>query len=300
MSLPISVVILTKDEKIHIRRCLEKLQPLTPERIIVVDSFSTDGTQGIAQEMGAEVVEHIWPGNQALQFNWAIDNLSITSEWILRIDADEYLTDELIEELRTLLPALPDDTTALVFSLGRAFMGRVLKHGIVNGVCMVRMFRRGYARYENRIMDEHLMILSGKIHTCRNKFIDDNMMPLSFFISKHNNYANREAALSLYSEINSTLSKNSGKLAKQVEKKRSSKDLYARLPLFWRSFGYFLYRYIIKLGFLDGKEGFLWDFLQGLWYRILVDAKILEIKRRSGNNPDKIRKILKHEYGIDS
>lgn len=296
--LDLTVIILTKDEHLHIARCLENVNQIA-KKVYVVDCFSTDGTQEIARSLGAEVVERAWPGNQAEQFNWALDNLPIDTEWILRLDADEYLTDELITELNSIIPDLSSSISAIVFPLGRAFMGRILKHGIVNGISMIRMFRKGKARYERRIMDEHLQILDGETITVKNKFVDDNRMPLSYFISKHNAYATREAALLVSSEYElNTPNNGNAKYADNVAAKRGQKDTYARMPLFWRSLGYFLYRYIFKLGFLDGKEGFLWDFLQGWWYRTLVDAKVYEIKRKCGNDPAKIRSCLQEEYGI--
>ncbi len=294
----VTVIILTYNEEIHIRRCLENVNRFA-SRVIVVDCFSTDKTADIAKELGAEVIEHKWPGNQAEQFNWALDNLQISTEWVLRLDADEYLTPELIEELYQILPRMDKEISALVFPLGRAFMGRVLKHGIVNGVSMIRMFRKGKARYEKRVMDEHLQIVSGKTYICKNKFIDDNRMPLGYFVAKHNNYSVREAALLLDAEynINSETEQNS-EFAREVQAKRAQKAKYAKMPLFWRAFGYFVYRYIIKLGFLDGKEGFLWDFLQGWWYRTLVDAKVFEIKKTCGNDREKIKDYLLSQYNI--
>lgn len=293
--LDLTAIILTKDECLHIARCLENVNRIA-KKIFVIDCHSTDGTQDIARSLGAEVIEHDWPGNQAAQFNWALDNLPIDTEWILRLDADEYLTDELIKELETYVPDAPEDVSALVLPLGRAFMGRVLKHGIVNGVSMIRMFRRGKARYENRIMDEHLQVLEGATHTCKHQFIDDNRMPLRHFIAKHNAYADREARLLLEQEFGNAEIEEG--YADSVKSKRGQKAMYARMPLFWRAFGYFCYRYFIKLGFLDGKEGFLWDFLQGWWYRTLVDAKVYEIKRKSEGKPERIRAILKDEYNI--
>lgn len=296
--LDLTVIILTKDEHLHIARCLENVNQIA-KKVYVIDCFSTDGTQEIARSLGAEVVERAWPGNQAEQFNWALDNLPIDTEWILRLDADEYLTDELITELNSIIPDLSSSISAIVFPLGRAFMGRILKHGIVNGISMIRMFRKGKARYERRIMDEHLQILDGETITVKNKFVDDNRMPLSYFISKHNAYATREAALLVSSEYElNTPNNGNARYADKVAAKRGQKDTYARMPLFWRSLGYFLYRYIFKLGFLDGKEGFLWDFLQGWWYRTLVDAKVYEIKRKCGNDPAKIKRCLQEEYGI--
>lgn len=111
----LAVIILQKNEKLHIKRCLEKLTPLAPRQIVVVDCYSTDGSDMIAAEMGATVVYRAWPGNQAAQFNWALDNLPIKASWILRLDADEYLYPETCEEVKRLVAdgGLPPDVTSL-------------------------------------------------------------------------------------------------------------------------------------------------------------------------------------------
>lgn len=293
----LTAVVLTKDEAVHIERCIRNLQKVA-SRIVVVDSFSTDCTQEIARSLGAEVVEHKWPGNQADQFNWALDNLEITTPWILRLDADEYLSEELIAEIKEKLLALDDNISAVVLPLGRCFMGKKLKHGIVNGIKIARIFRTGHVRYEQRLMDEHINILNGDSVEFKHKFYDDNRMPLSYFIEKHNGYADREAATMLINEYCSEKS-NDNELVKAAQKKRAQKSKYARMPLFWRSFGYFAYRYILRGGFLNGKEGFLWDYLQGWWYRTLVDAKILEIKRSCDNDSLKIRDYLAQKFNLD-
>lgn len=296
--LDITAVILTFNEEVHIRRCLENVNQFA-RKVYVVDCYSTDQTVRIAQELGAEVVSHKWPGNQADQFNWALDNLTIETAWILRLDADEYLLPELVDELQEKLPVIPEDISALSLSRARTFYGKILHHGIVNDVKIVRVFRQGKARYEKRLMDEHLSILSGRTIEMTNQFVDDNRMPIGQFIEKHNDYATREAALLLDAEFHLTdvgqLSKDHGE---EVEKKRAQKAKYARMPLFWRAFGYFIYRYILKMGFLDGKEGFLWDFLQGWWYRTLVDAKIFEIKKACGSDREKIKAYLDTVYHI--
>lgn len=296
--LDITTIILTFNEEIHIRRCLENVRQFS-SKVYVIDCFSTDRTVEIAREEGAEVIEHKWPGNQAEQFNWALDNIPIQTKWILRLDADEYLLPELIEELKEKLPVMDESISALSLSLARAFCGRILHHGIVNNIRIVRIFRTGRARYEKRLMDEHLSILSGKTIDMKYQFIDDNRMPIGEFIEKHNKYASREAALLLDAEYHITdirsIPQDHGE---EVERKRAQKAKYARMPLFWRAFGYFVYRYIVKAGFLDGKEGFLWDFLQGWWYRTLVDAKVFEIKKACGNDKEKIKKYLKDIYGI--
>lgn len=295
--LDITVIILTYNEEIHIRRCLENVSPLA-RKVFVVDSPSTDRTVDICREFdNVEVVVHKYPGNQAEQFNWALDNLDIETGWILRLDADEYLTDELIEELYDKLPNVSESVSAFSLSLARAFCGRILHHGIVNGIWITRLFRTGKARYEKRIMDEHLSV-EGETMKMVHKFVDDNRMSIGEFTTKHNGYASREAALLLDAEYRLTDREVLGDHGEEVERKRAQKNRYAKLPLFWRAFGYFLYRYIIKLGFLDGKEGFLWDFLQGWWYRTLVDAKVFEIKRACGNDKSKIRQYLLDKYNI--
>ena len=296
--LDLSVIILTYNEEIHIRRCLENVKQFA-SKVYVVDCFSIDRTAQIAKELGAEVIEHEWPGNQAEQFNWALDNLPITTEWILRLDADEYLLPGLIEELLEKLPVIPESVSALSLSLARAFCGKILHHGIVNNIRIIRIFRKGKARYEKRLMDEHLSVLSGETIDMKNHFVDDNRMPIGLFIDKHNGYATREAALLLDAEYHLTnMDSLPQDYGREVEKKRTQKARYARMPLFWRAFGYFVYRYIIKLGFLDGKEGFLWDFLQGWWYRTLVDAKVYEIKKACGDDKEKMRHFLQDKYNI--
>ena len=301
MKLDVTVIILTYNEELHIRRCLENVCPIA-KKVYVIDSPSTDNTVEICSEFSnVEVVVHKYPGNQAEQFNWALDNVKIETEWVLRLDADEYLTDGLKKEMNEKLNRLPLSTSAVVLPLGRAFMGRILKHGIVNGVKMIRLFRYGKVRYEQRLMDEHLEVLEGNTITFENNFIDDSLLSLSKFIDKHNNYSSREAALLLDEEYNLTFlpkSETSQTYASEVSAKRAQKAKYAKMPLFWRSLGYFIYRYILKLGFLDGKEGFLWDFLQGWWYRTLVDAKIYECKKACGDDREAIKRYIAENWGI--
>lgn len=296
--LDLTVIILTYNEEIHIARCLENVAQLA-QRVVVVDSGSTDRTVEIATAAGAEVISHAWPGSQAEQFNWALDTLSITTAWVLRLDADEYLLPELVEELRQRLPNMPQEVFSLSLSRARAFMGRRLKHGVTGDVEIVRIFRTGRARYEQRLMDEHLCIdAGGRVERMKGQFIDDNLLPIGQFITKHNDYASREAALLLDAEFGLSNIDSAANHGSAVEKKRTKKARYARMPLFWRAFGYFFYRYILRLGFLDGTEGFLWDFLQGWWYRTLVDVKVYEIKKACGTDRDRIRAYLRDYYGI--
>ena len=280
--LDITTIILTYNEELHIRRCLENVCPFS-KKVYVIDSPSTDRTAEICKEFpNVEVVVHKYPGNQAEQFNWALDHCEIGTEWVLRIDADEYCTPELIHEMQDKLPALPNEVSAVVLPLGRVFRGRLLKHSIVNGIKMIRLFRYGRVRYEQRLMDEHLEVMEGGTVAFDNMFVDDNLMSIRGFIDKHNNYSSREAALLLDAEFELCPIDNRDNdtaYAKDVATKRAQKARYAKMPLYWRSLAYFIYRYVVKLGFLDGRAGFEWDFFQGLWYRLLVDSKVAEVRR---------------------
>lgn len=295
--LDVTVIVLTKDERLHIGRCLENVGRFAA-KVFVVDCFSTDGTQQIAREMGAEVVEHEWPGNQAAQFNWVLENLDITTEWVLRLDADEYLLPELIDELLAVLPGLPTDVTGVVFNRRHIFMGKWMRRGIYP-VKMLRLFRRGHGVCEQRLMDEHITLKDGVAYECRNDFCDHNLHDISWFCKKHVDYAVREAAEMLDTEFG--FSDNVDDLTGmscQAREKRRRKLAYTRRPLFWRSTVYFLYRYLLKGAWREGKEGFVFTFLQGWWYRTLVDAKVMEIKRACGDDRERIRGHLKEMYNI--
>ena len=291
--LDISVIILTYNEKIHIERCINNAKKFAKD-IYLVDCFSNDGTVEIAEALGAKVFQHPWE-NYSKQFNWALQNLPITTEWVWRMDADEYLSDSLIDELHLKIPSLSDDINGFTAPCLRIFMGKYIKHGIIP-LILLRLFKIKYAVCENRYMDEHIQLSEGKIETLKNPFYDDNLNGLTWWTNKHNGYATREAIDLLLTEYNLLPQEtvvNSGAHSTSIRKKKLK---YIKLPLFWRAFAFFILRYIFRLGFLDGKEGFLWHFLQGWWYRTLADAKVYEIKKKFNNNPYKIKEFLKKNY----
>ena len=268
----IAVIILTKDENLHIKRCLEKLVPLEARQIFVVDCFSIDGTQRIVQEWENDkigqthfiIIEHEWPGLQSVQFNWALDNLPIETKWILRLDADEYLTPASIEWLKENLNGIDEKVSALEFTLERKFMGGTIRHG-TNGIQMVRMFRRGEGRYAETLMDERIVFDGDKL-SVPVVFYDDNLNSLAWWKEKHRGYAKREARQAL----------ESIKSGVWVDPRKAK---YYRLPPYFRAFIYFCIRYFLKFGFLDGIAGWRWHFWQGLWYRLLVDREISKMKK---------------------
>jgi len=298
MQLDITIIILTYNEEIHIRRCIENIR-LIAKDIFIVDSFSTDNTVSIAKELGAEIFQNKWEQNYAKQFNWALDNLPIQTNWVLRLDADEYLSDELLKEIADKLPTVDDDVSGIVFKRRHIFLGKWMKRGIYP-IKLLRLFRYGKGECEQRWMDEHIQISEGRTVEFEFDFMDDNLNHLGWWTAKHNGYSIREAIDLLDVELGllSTGEMEQAVMGEQASAKRKKKLKYAKTPLFWRSFAYFLYRYFLKFGFLDGKEGFLWHFLQGWWYRTLVDAKIYEIKKACGTDKDKIISYIKTNYGI--
>jgi glycosyltransferase involved in cell wall biosynthesis len=300
MKLDITAIILTYNEELHIRRCLNRIASIVSE-VVIVDCYSTDRTLDIAKEYSnVTILQNKWI-NYATQFNWALEHANINTKWVLRLDADEYLTQELIDELQEKLPSLDDKYTGIVVPLQRVFLGRNINHGIAKGIKMLRFFQKGKAKSEIRMMDEHIELLEGESIEFQFPFADDNMNDLSWWTQKHVGYAIREAVDLLEIEYNISGKNNDSSVSKideQALSKRKKKEKYAHQPLFWRSFVYFIYRYIFKLGFLDGKEGFLWDFLQGWWYRTLVDAKVYECKKACGDNPEAIKKYIAEHWGI--
>lgn len=298
----LSVIILTRNEELHIGRCLDNICDIVKE-VFVIDCFSTDKTVEIANEYpNVTVLQHEWPTTKyAGQFNWALENAKITSNWVLRLDADEYLLPELKDELCHKLPQFGPSVTGIVMKRRVYFLGKWMKRGTYP-VKMLRVFRAGKGICEQRLMDEHIQLSEGEIVELENDFCDYNLHNLSWFCRKHVDYAIREAVDLLDMEFNLTGSAANDKhkqLNSQAMKNRARKHSYARKPLFWRAFAYFCYRYFLKGACLEGKEGFLWTFIQGWWYRTLVDAKVYEIKKACGNDKTRILSHLKNEYGIE-
>lgn len=278
--LPISVIILTYNEEVNLERALLSVRHWVHD-IVVVDSGSTDKTVEIAKHFDARVFEHEFK-HQADQFNWALENTSPTGDWILRLDADEVMMEELWHEIAEKLPKVSSETNGFLMKRRVYFMGRWIKHGGYYPAWMLRLFRKGHGRSEDRSMDEHIVLSSGRAERLEHDFIDDNHKDLASWIAKHNDFSTREAqerlceAFSLTSNLSPITS-----LTGQAARKRWIKNnLYSRLPLFFRAHWYFVYRYIFRLGFLDGREGLIFHFLQGFWHQFTIDGKIYEARRK--------------------
>ncbi|MBI3591470.1 MAG: glycosyltransferase family 2 protein [Candidatus Melainabacteria bacterium] len=280
--MPITIIILTYNEEKNIEACLNSVCSFAKE-IFIVDSYSTDKTLEIAKRYTNNIYQHSFE-TQARQFNWALDNLQINTEWVMRLDADERVTQELANELCEKLLSFSSDITGLYFKRKVYFMDRFIKHGGYYPTWLLRIWRKGKARSEEQILNEHIILLEGKSAYLRYDIIDWNQKGLSFWTEKHNNYSARFASELIAikdSSIKELSSINVSLFGSQEERKRWLKqNLYVSLPLFIRTFIYFIYRYFFRLGFLDGKEGLIFHFLQGFWYPFLVDAKICEYEKQ--------------------
>lgn len=297
MSNSIAVIILTLNEEIHIERCIRSAKAVTDE-IIVVDSFSTDHTCEKARELGAVVYQHQFV-NYAKQFNWALANCEIKAQWIWRLDADEYIEAPLAEKALQTLQTISEDVNGIFVNKKIVFMGKPLLHGGWYPVQLLKIIRKGFGACEDKWMDEHLVIFSGKTISIDADQTDDNLKDLTEWSHKHVDYATREAIDTLLTEYNLLHSKDLVEpkfWGTHTERKRWLKMKYAKTPLFVRPFVNFFIRYILKAGFLDGKRGFIWHFMQGYWYRMLVDCKIFELKRQFGHNEERIKEFLIKNY----
>jgi glycosyltransferase involved in cell wall biosynthesis len=276
----LAVVILTHNEALHIGRALDAIASIASE-VFLIDSGSTDGTIEIAEARGAKVLPNRWI-NYAAQFQWGLDNAPITADWIMRLDADEIIEPDLVAEIKLKLDDVPADVTGVNLKRKHVFMGRWVKHGGRYPLVLLRIWRRGVGRIEQRWMDEHMLLEHGRSVTFEGGFSDCNLNDLTFFTDKHNKYATREA-VDVINQRRGLFARDIDLTSDQTSKKAAvtrfiKEKVYNRIPFQVSALGYFLYRYIFQLGFLDGREGAIYHVLQGFWYRYLVGAKVFELE----------------------
>jgi glycosyltransferase involved in cell wall biosynthesis len=297
----ITALILTANENKHIIRCLRSLEGVV-DQIVIVDSGSTDNTAELCREFGAEVYYNPWR-NYSSQFNWGLDHGGVRGNWCLRIDADEYLSEELRESIRQLVVEgdIEKDIAGFYVKRIMVFMGRAIRHGGCGNLYMLRLFRYGQGRCEERWMDEHITLSCGNPQRLPGELVDENLNNIGWWILKHNNYATREAIdlLNIRYGFEPHMFKVLIDEKSQAGRKRWLKEnVYSRLPTGLRAALYFSWRYLGQLGFLDGKAGLIFHFLQGFWYRFLVDIKVDELEERSAATGALIEQVIEDEYGF--
>jgi glycosyltransferase involved in cell wall biosynthesis len=294
----VAVIILTYNEALHLGRALDHVASFAKD-VLVVDSYSTDGTVQIAKDRGAHVLEHPFQ-NYAKQFEWALENIETNCEWVMRLDADEVIEADLAEEILTKLPNLPQSVTGINLKRKTIFQGRFIRHGGRYPLTLLRIWRRGKALIEDRWMDEHMYLTEGSCITFNGGFADHNLFDITAFTQKHNKYASREAldvlntSLHLFDEDIALTSRST---AQQAKIKRFFKEsVYNRVPFEVSAFAYFILRYVFQMGFLDGREGLVYHVLQGFWYRFLVGVKLRELEkavRQAGSKEEARREVAR-------
>jgi glycosyltransferase involved in cell wall biosynthesis len=267
----VGIILLTFNSAAVIERTVRAARQVS-EHIVAVDSNSTDGTQELLAKLGCEVLTRPFL-HYADQRNWAIAMVQDRFEWQLHLDADEVLDDTAIAAVKRVLAGNPDGH-GYILHRRTHFMGKVLRHGGATN-WHLRLFRSGTARCEDRLYDQHFVselptrIIPG--------WLDDlNVGNLSEWVARHNRWSSLEAAE--LSRPRATAGQVDARLsADPRERRRLYKGAYYRAPRVLRALGYFGFRYVVQLGFLDGRAGFLYAALQAFWFRLLVDAKLIEL-----------------------
>lgn len=295
--LDLTVIILTFNEEIHIERCLKSAFQIACQ-VFVVDSFSTDRTITIATSLGAIVRQHEFK-NHAVQLTWALENLPIETEWVMRLDADELISSGLADNIRAQLPAAALGVNGFQLSRYVRFEDALIRHGGFPH-WVLRIWRKDTVEIEQRWMDEHVILKAGTVQRLKGRYIDDNLNNITWWTNKHNDYATREAIDLLNKKYKFIPAIPAcGKLIRQAQYKRWLKEnLYIHLPIGLRASLFFFYRMFFCLGILDGMRGFVFHFLQGFWYRFLVDVKVFEVERRMRSEGIDCAEAIHREFGV--
>ena len=282
----VTAIVLTQNEAANIGACIESIAGFA-KRVVVVDSGSDDATCEIARSLGADVLVHSFT-YYAAQFNWAAEHADIDTEWILRLDADERFTPAVCAHCETLLEEhAEDDVNGVVIEADFYFLNKLMKHGLTNKR-KIMLYRTGHGGIEDRKRDAHTVLTDGKTVAIREHFLHYDFKDLTSYIAKYNWYAIRELSDYLAYEQGGVYDVNTDEKLRKHRKHKFT--MYYRAPMFLRAWLWFLYNYYIKLGFLDGREGYIYNYFECYWYRFLVDAKIYEA-RLTGAAPETLSKL---------
>ena len=280
-----SFVILTYQEEDHLPRLLNSIKPLDAP-IYVLDSGSTDRTLDICKTNGIETVFHPF-GNHPKQWHAALKSFDFATPWLICLDADQIVTPELFLQLKSFRDSDHQHINGIYFNRKNYFKGHWLRFGGYYPKYLLKMFRTGIGYSDLNENMDHRFIVPGKTMIWnKGHIIEENLKEnnISFWISKHNRYSD----LLAHEEVERINNIRSQTVKPEFwgspdERTAWLKNLWWKLPLFLRPFLYFTYRMIFQLGILDGRTGILFHFLQGFWFRIIVDVKINEILKQKKN-----------------
>tara|TARA_Y100000816_G_scaffold292627_1_gene289281 strand:+ start:8750 stop:9637 length:888 start_codon:yes stop_codon:yes gene_type:complete len=291
----ISVIILTKNEEIHIQRVLDNCTNFSDD-IHIVDSGSTDNTLNYCKDYDVSIYHNEWK-NYSTQFNWALKNISFKYTYVLRIDADECIDN--LSVFKKFLKDINASNSAEGYLINRSmfFLGKKINFGGLFPIPMLRIFKHSHGICEERWMDEHI-IVKGNVKKTNISLIDNNLNDLNWWLKKHIDYSDREAFDVVFNDRNHSKSFSDLSGQKENKNKRYLKiNVFTNLPFFIGPSLYFIYRYILRLGFLDGINGFMFHFLHAFFYRSLVEYKVKRFKTLIKNGID-TKSASKKIFGI--
>lgn len=274
----LSIVLLTRDEEDNLPGCLASLEGLSAE-VFVVDSGSTDGTRAIAEKWGASIHQHPFESH-AMQWRWALEHLPLRTDWVLGLDADQRLDEGLGAEIAEALRSPEAAGTAGYFVRRRQFFhGREIRWGGYGRKRLLKLFRRDAAILDGNDRVDHRFWVRGRVRSLRRPIVEENRKEedLEFFLRKHAAYARRQAAEEAAGRRRWPV--EPALFGSPDQRSAWARDRWGGMPLYLRPTLYFFFRYVLLLGFLDGREGFLFHFLQAYWYRVLVDAHLDGMRR---------------------
>ncbi|HWF11054.1 MAG TPA: glycosyltransferase family 2 protein [Bryobacteraceae bacterium] len=277
----ISAFILTRNEERNIESCLQSLAGWCTD-IHIVDSFSTDRTLEIAALHGAHIHQNRFEGH-TMQRAWALRNVPFANEWVLALDADHRVMDDLREELIARFAEPPEDFDGFFICRRQIFRGKWIRFGGYYPKYQLKLFRRDRAFLDDNEFDYRFYV-NGRTAKLKHDIVEsnENEWGISFFIEKHNRFAT-ELATEEIKRAHGRLEylSTTSFFGNPDQRILWLKLRWNTLPRFVRPFLLFFYRYFLCLGFLDGKEGFIFHFLQSLWFRLLVDIRREELEAQS-------------------
>ncbi len=274
-----SVIVLTYNEEIHLPRLLTSLAGFDP-LVYILDSGSKDRTLEIAREFGATVLQHPFE-NHPKQWDFALKNFKIFTPWTICLDADQIVTPELKTLLNNFEEDIYKNINSIYLSRKNYFKGKWIKHGGYYPFYLLKIFRTGLGYSDLNENMDHRFIVPGQKALWKNGYlIEENLKEnqINFWIDKHNRYSDLVAKEEVERMLNlrtQTIKPNFW--GSSDERTAWKKQLWWKLPRYSRPVLYFIQRLIFQLGFLDGRTGIIFHFLQGFWFRLIVDIKIDEL-----------------------
>lgn len=287
MKAPVSVLILTYNEELNLPDCLASATELSDD-VHVVDSFSTDQTVEIAKRYDARVVQHAF-AYPAQQKNWALDNLPFKYEWLLVLDADERVPEDLRAEIADVVRADGHGKDGFWMRYRLMFYGKWIRHCGWYPTWILRLVRRGKVQWENRPVDEHAVV-AGDVGRLRHDIIHESLRDVDFWIAKHNVYSSHNARIYASTGGEPADGIMASWLGNQAERKRFIKQhIWPHLP--GRAFFFFLYMYFFRLGFLDGRHGFHFCVMHAIFQQFVV-VKQWEQKHYKQTSPENTARLV--------